>query len=161
MATESPVINNGAMGGCLGGMASGRQPVVDADGDLVRQSDFASQIALAVTYAAEEQVALGASFGGSVPTYFSDIGSGNVTEIASTGSFTDANAFQTLPAAIMILAMASFDNQGVLADTSGQVPESYFAAQANAVSSVFANATVNSQSIGGGFVAGTNFFCTN
>jgi hypothetical protein len=140
--TNSPVTNNAAMAGCLGGMASGRQPVIDAAGEVMEPSDFAAQVTTSETYAAEEQSALGGSFAGSVPTYFSGMGNTGVTATASTGSHTLANAFQTLPVAMMILAMASFDGQPNPSNANGQVTVGYFAAQANAVSSVFANAVV-------------------
>jgi hypothetical protein len=148
MSTNSPVTNNAAMAGCLGGMASGRQPVIDAAGAVMQPGDFAPQVATSETFAAEEQAALGGSFAGSVPTYFSGMGNAGVTAIASAGSHTLANAFQTLPVAMMILAMASFDNQPNPSNANGQVTAGYFAAQANAVSSVFANATVQAGSGG-------------
>jgi hypothetical protein len=144
-ATNSPITNNAAMAGCLGGMASGRQPqpvASDGVGGNLEPVDFAPQVATAITLAEEEQVALGASFvtAGGAPAYFTNVGAGGATLPAdlATGTAAEANAFQTIPAATMLLCMSSFDNQPNPSDANGTITEGYFLAQANAISSVLA-----------------------
>jgi len=150
--TNSPVMNNAAMAGCLGGMASGRQTILSVvdPGDLVQPADFASAVAVAETFAVEEQVALGASFaeeGPSAPgAYFTGLGNSGTTTVAASAE--EENAQQSLPAAMMLFAMASFDNQPVPSNANGQITEDYFEAQANGVSAPFVNATFNASATG-------------
>jgi hypothetical protein len=163
-ATNSPITNNAAMAGCLGGMASGRQPVVDAAGTVMQPADFALQVATSETLAVEEQVALGASFAtaGGLPAYFTNTGNVGASLPASlaAGTAAEANAYSTLPVAMMLLGMASFDNQPNPSDATGTITDGFFAAQANAFSSVFAYAVFNNHA-SGGFTPGTNFVCSS
>jgi hypothetical protein len=114
----------------------------------MQPADFAPQVTTAVTYAGEEVIAIAETFLalGSTPAYLSDLESApGVTQVASGGPATNviANGFQSIPAALMILGMASFDNQPNPSDANGQITAAFFAAQANAVSSIFGNMVFN------------------
>jgi hypothetical protein len=135
-----PVVVNAALAGSVAGYQCTRQPIYDAEQVLVEPADFLVPVEAASNWSIEEQATLYvAPLPSAVPTYLSNLASAGASVVPA--SSTEANAAQSIPVAMAVLAASIFDGRTIPLNAAGN-PENagFFAPLANSVAAMFQNA---------------------
>jgi hypothetical protein len=140
MGLAYPVIENVALAGALAGYQSGRQPIIDAAGAAVEPADFVVPAEAASNYTINQQAVLyTAPLPNAIPGYVSSLINAGATNIPANA--LGANAAQSLPVALAVLAASIFDGRTIPLDGAGDPAHaSFFATLSNSVAAMFQNA---------------------
>jgi hypothetical protein len=137
MGLAYPVIENVALAGAVAGYQSGRQPIIDAAGVAVEPADFVVPVEAASNYTVNQQAAIyAAPLPTAIPGYVSSLINAGATAVPANA--LGANAAQSLPVLLAVLAASIFDGRSIPLNAAGNPAQAgFFPPLSNSVAAMF------------------------